>query len=176
MKKDKMSGFTLIEMIVVVVIIGIIAAAGFPALMKWVPAMKLRGDTNGVYSMLQKAKMEAIKSNTCVGVSLSGVSVPANTVGGDTVTLFRDDGGSGGTSCDGLQGTGEVTLSTYSTDERVYIDSMNIGAAAGNSLCYDSSGAVCSTQAGNIVLANNGKTTMSPLTITFRAAGSITIQ
>ena len=62
--REKESGFSLIELLVVIVIIAILAAIAIPAFSGWLPNYRLRQAARDVYSNLQRAKVNAIKSNS----------------------------------------------------------------------------------------------------------------
>jgi len=57
------SGFTLLEVMVVLALIGIIAATGIPAFSSWLPNYRLRSATQDLLSNLQLAKITAVKRN-----------------------------------------------------------------------------------------------------------------
>lgn len=65
------SGFTLIELIVVVGIIGIVSAFSIPAIMEWLPDYRLRSAARDIVSCLQQVKMEAVSRNERTGVQFN---------------------------------------------------------------------------------------------------------
>ena len=67
----KNSGFTLIELMVVIVVIGIFVAIGLPNFMSWLPKYRLKSAVRDLYSNMQLAKMAAIKSNVNCSVTYS---------------------------------------------------------------------------------------------------------
>lgn len=83
------SGFTLLEVIVTIVIIGVLAAIGYPLFSKWVPAYKLKGAVQILYADMQKAKIHAIKTNRDVTFSFT---VDAGCNGTTSYTFTDDDG------------------------------------------------------------------------------------
>lgn len=64
----KTYGFTLIELIVAVAIMGIAMAVAFPALMQWLPGLRLKSAAQELYSNMSFAKSEAIARNQDWGV------------------------------------------------------------------------------------------------------------
>lgn len=62
--KKRQKGFTLIEVIIVIAIIGILSAIAVPNFLSWLPNMRLKAASRDLYSHMMRAKMEAIKSNT----------------------------------------------------------------------------------------------------------------
>lgn len=61
---DGVSGFTLLELIVIVFIIGILASISIPVFSTLIPDYKLRTTAQELYSNMHLAKMKAIKKQT----------------------------------------------------------------------------------------------------------------
>lgn len=61
--KNTKSGFTLMELMVVIAIIGIIAAISIPNLISSLPKSRLRGATRDLVSCFQEMKLRAISQN-----------------------------------------------------------------------------------------------------------------
>jgi len=59
----KASGFTLVELIVTFVILGILAGIAIPAFSVWFPNYRLKSAALDIYSNLQFAKMQAVRAN-----------------------------------------------------------------------------------------------------------------
>jgi prepilin-type N-terminal cleavage/methylation domain-containing protein len=56
-------GFTLVELMLVIVILGIMAVFGIPGVSAWLPDHRLKRAAGDVYSNMQLARMNAIKAN-----------------------------------------------------------------------------------------------------------------
>ena len=86
-------GFTLIEIMVVVVIIALIALFAGPELVNFGPNMRVKATARDLHTNLQKAKVEAIKTNRSVLITFNPVDC-ATTLGGIyTINIDEDSDG-----------------------------------------------------------------------------------
>jgi len=67
----KASGFTFVQLCVVIALIGILAAIGIPSYLTYLPKYRLKSAARDLYSNLQLAKMAAIKANENCRVTYS---------------------------------------------------------------------------------------------------------
>ncbi|OGP56725.1 MAG: hypothetical protein A2V65_07870 [Deltaproteobacteria bacterium RBG_13_49_15] len=90
MKKE--TGFTAVELVVVIAVIGILAAVSIPGFISWRSNAKLRGTTNNLKADLEMAKLKAIRENDFVAILFAA--------GGNGYTVFIDNGAGGGIAGD----------------------------------------------------------------------------
>lgn len=82
------AGFTVVELLIVIAIMGILAGVAFPMMLNWLPNMRLRGAARDVYSVMQRARAEAIERGVNVTVGFNTAT--------DAYILFLDNGAGGG--------------------------------------------------------------------------------
>lgn len=68
--KRLLGGFSLVELMVVVAVIGILLATGLPSFNTWIQNSKIRAAAEAVLSGLQSARSEAIRRNARVAFTL----------------------------------------------------------------------------------------------------------
>lgn len=61
--KNRLQGFTLVEVMFVIAVIGILSAVAIPTYLTWLPDMRLKATARDVYSTFQKTRLDAIKTN-----------------------------------------------------------------------------------------------------------------
>ena len=147
MKNSK--GFTLIEVIIVVAIIGIMTAISIPAISSWLPNYRLKAATRELYSDMQKIKLIAVKRNTNVGIAFATVTFPTT---GGSYQAFVDDGAGGGTAGNAIQDGTEMTL--FKTSLPVGC-SLTTAIFSGVNTGYNSKGLPLINSVGHVEMRNN---------------------
>ena len=69
-------GFSLLELIVVLAILGLVAAIGTPNVVSWLARLRSRATADEVVSVLQSARLQAIARNTRLQVCLYRTATP----------------------------------------------------------------------------------------------------
>ncbi len=150
--KKRQKGFTLTEVMIVVAIIAISAAIAVPNFLSWLPNMRLKAAARDIYSHIQKAKLEAIKRNTCTGILFTTVAYPAT---GGSFNIFIDNGlGVGGIACNGVQDGDEssILIDVANINNISVISASDIGGPS--SVSFNNKGVIRSSQSGDIQLRN----------------------
>jgi type IV fimbrial biogenesis protein FimT len=68
----KMAGFTLIELMITVVVLGIFLSLAIPSYSDWMKRLQMRNAAESILNGLQLARVEAIKRNLSVTMRLTG--------------------------------------------------------------------------------------------------------
>lgn len=139
------TGFTLIEVLVVVAIIGILAAIGYPTFLSMLPNIRTKAAARDIYADMNAAKMEAVKRNSCVVVTFD--------TGTQSYSTFLDDGAGVEVSCNGDKHDDEANLfSTVSMPRDVTLLPLTKDIGATDGVSFNSRGMITGSQTGNIVL------------------------
>jgi len=78
MDRGKTSGITLLELLVVVIIIGVLAAMAAPSFSRFILKLRVIGATESFVAALQNTKAEAIKTNSIMRLVFTPTSTNTN--------------------------------------------------------------------------------------------------
>ncbi len=139
------SGFTLLEMLIGVAILGILVSIATPNFRVWATHQRLRSDISQLRGDIQIARFTAINENAPIAVRFN---VPAD----NQYTIFVDDGQGGGTARDMIQNGSEETVLQRTLANSVSFAAIN---AAGGGFLFNGRGLRSRPQVNpaNVVIA-----------------------
>ena len=133
--KNREAGFSIIELMVVVVIMTIVLAASIPALRQHTETVNLTKGSREVESSLKLARTRAVSTNNSVVVVFDADA--------STYLLFED------ADDDGTQDAGETSSGPFDVPNKIVIESVSF---ARNTVTFTPNGAASET--GSVVLLN----------------------
>jgi len=124
MDRKSEHGFTLIELVVVIAIIGIMVGIGVPVVNSWLPDYRLKSAARHLVSNFQRAKIEAVKRNTNVVLEFQPAAFsPGGGVG--SYLIFADDGSGGGVAGDDIRNGTEPVIASVTMPKDVSLYNTN---------------------------------------------------
>jgi len=171
--RRRASGFSLIELMVVISVIGILLALGVPTFAKWITDSRVRGAAENLTSGLRLAQASAIAHNrvTVFGLTSAAPSITATPSASGTnwfidLLAMAGSGGSDATSTVGLLQTSGVA-GQYA---------VSVASSSGSGLvCFNSMGqqvALTAAQTSLSVDCAPLPTTASPMSLTVSKSGA----
>lgn len=129
------AGFTLMEMMIVVVIIAVLAAMAGPTFSRYIPRMKLKSDAREKVNYLRQARSKAITDNCQYGVFFDndrGQIIYFKDIGNPELAVF--DHGQDSLMCAPILNGAEISLTNCSFSNNTVIFYANGSASTSGSV------------------------------------------
>lgn len=157
----KNTGFTLVELLIVVAIMGVIAAVTIPGYMAFIPNYRLRSAAEELQGDIQFAKIRAIKLGVVVSIRVNTAT--------DTYTMFVDNGAGANTGNGTLDGDEGAPIKTATMASGIDITGVTF---TNNAVQFNSRGLPFNWNDGEVSIRNErGRTTA----VSVDEAGSVDI-
>lgn len=149
---SRMAGFTLIELAVVMSMLAILSAIAAPSLIQWNANRRLMGQAREFFSQMQLAKLQAVRNNCDVVVSLD----PAN----NNYQIFLDNGGTiaGGIARNETRDGNEAIVASIGTTHHISLEIEASQFGGTTTPGFTSRALPLQGRTGNVVFRRNART------------------
>jgi len=161
LRRRSASGFSLLELMIVVGILMVITAMAMPRIMTTIADVRLRGAVNSASGIIQSARMMAIKDNQLRKVKYSNIAS-----GGFMYIDSNDDGAIGATESQVQMGSTILAYSAPSGLPALIASDLGYTPATVTTIMFNPRGLPCSAAnacgAGMVIYFTDSRTVGSP--------------